>query len=206
LFQNGVSRDGAGGDTESRLRPPPVSILRARDWAGAGQIRESTTRQYGHDAVISISARSPSRKNAKAEALSNSLSDRSRRRPLIEEISLLQPRGHVFFRDVADVFADQGFYFELEAVLQHQLDFLLPGLFVQEPRILRDLPRPFDVLFVQFDLHAGAELAAAVIQTAQSQVARLGDCHAARFVGKIDRSLFEHAVDVIPPRVVIQQA
>src|SRR6185436_5843073 len=27
-----------------------------------------------------------------------------------------------------------------------------------------------------------------------------------RFVGKIDRSLLDHAVDVIPPRVVIQQA
>ena len=48
----------------------------------------------------------------------------------------------------------------------------------------------FDVVVVQFDLHAGAKLAAGIVQTAQSLESALG-CHTARFVGKIDR-------DVIP--------
>src|SRR5689334_12457104 len=122
--------------------------------------------------------------------------------PLIEELSLFQPGRHVFFRDIADVFADQGFDFELESVLQHQLNFLLPRFFVREPGILCDLPGPLDVLLVQFDLHAGAKLAASIIQTAQSEKTRIGNSHAARFVGEIDGSLFDHAVDVIPPWIV----
>ena len=82
---------------------------------------------------------------------------------LVEKLALLQPSRHVFFSNIADVFADQRFDFELEAVLQHQLDFLLPGLFVCEPGILGDLTGAFDVLLVQFDLHAGAKLAPAII-------------------------------------------
>ena len=47
-------------------------------------------------------------------------------RSLIEPILLRQPRRHVLLGDVADVFGDQRFDFQLEAVLEHLLDFLLP--------------------------------------------------------------------------------
>ena len=60
----------------------------------------------------------------------------------------------VFFGDVADVFADEGFDFELEAVAEHAVDLALPIAFLGEPRIVLDLVRAFDVVVVQRDLHA----------------------------------------------------
>src|SRR5688572_15068079 len=63
---------------------------------------------------------------------------------LIQEILLLQPLRDVFLGDVADVLADEGLDFQLEAVLQHPFDFFLPGLLLLEPRIAGDLLGPFD--------------------------------------------------------------
>src|SRR5437016_3628440 len=88
---------------------------------------------------------------------------------LIQEVSFLQPRRHVFLGNVADVLADERFDFKFEAVLDHQFDLLLPGLLVSEPRILRDLSRPLGVLLVEPDLNARTELAPLVIVAAQAE-------------------------------------
>ena len=124
----------------------------------------------------------------------------------IQENVFLQAGGNVLFGDVADVLADQRFDFELEAVLQHHVDFLLPRLLVREPRILRDLAGAFDVLLVELDLDAGLELASLVVVAAQAEKAGGRNRHPAGFVGQVDRSLLEDAVDVVSPRIVIEQA
>ena len=70
----------------------------------------------------------------------------------IEPIFIGQPRGHVLFGDVADVFGGQRFDFQLEVVLEHLLDLALPIAFLGEPRILGDLSRPFAIGFVEREL------------------------------------------------------
>src|SRR6266478_7813258 len=121
-------------------------------------------------------------------------------------MSLLEPRGNVFLGDVTNVFADESFNFEFETVLEHQIKFLLPRLLLSEPWILSDLASSFDVLIVQFDLHTGTKLAALVIAAAQAEESGIRNGHAARFVRQVDRSLFNDAIDVISPRIIIQQA
>src|SRR5206468_4310993 len=103
----------------------------------------------------------------------------SQKKPWQKEIELMLHNGFILFRNVADVLADERFDLELEAIVEHQFDFLLPRLLLGEPRILRNLARPFDVLFVQPDLYARTELASRVILAAQAQKTGFGNCHAA---------------------------
>src|SRR5215831_2194031 len=124
---------------------------------------------------------------------------------LIQEIAFNQPRRHVLLRHVADVLADERFDLELEPVLQHRLELFLPCLLIYKPRILCDLARAFNVLIVQFDLHTGTELASLVINAAQTEKTGGWNGHSPRFIGEIDGALFEDAVDVVPPRIVIKQ-
>src|SRR6266705_3027862 len=125
---------------------------------------------------------------------------------LVQEMPLLEPRGHVFLGHVTNILADEGFNFEFETVLEHQIEFLLPRLLLSEPWILSDLASSFDVLLVQFDLHAGTKLAALVIAAAQAEESGIRNGHAARFVRQVDRSLFDNAINVVSPRIIIQQA
>src|SRR5262245_22376403 len=125
---------------------------------------------------------------------------------LIQKVPFIKSGWYVLFSNVADVLADERFHFELESVLQHEVDFLLPRLLVCEPWILRDLLCALGVLVVEFDLNAGTELAAIVVDAAQSEKASRWNRHAAGFIGEVDRSLLDHAVNVVPPRIVIQEA
>ena len=49
---------------------------------------------------------------------------------------------------------------------------------MREPRILRDLSSPFDVLLIEPDLNAGTELAPLVILAAQAEETRFRNRHA----------------------------
>ena len=68
------------------------------------------------------------------------------------------------------------------------------------------MARPAAVGVVERDLHAVRELAPLEVAAAQADELRLRDRHALRLVRQIDRPLLDDAVDVIPPRVVIEQA
>ena len=65
----------------------------------------------------------------------------------IQPILRFQPLRDVFLRHVADVLRDQRFDFHLEAVAEHAVDFLLPGLVVLEPGVVQDF-----VGALQFDV------------------------------------------------------
>lgn len=125
---------------------------------------------------------------------------------LIEEVTIRQPVRYILFRDVTDVLADQRFNFQLKSVFQHGLDFFLPRLLVFEPGIGCDLFGPFDVLIAQLDRDRRGELTTVIVFAAEAHefCPRYG--HPPRFVGKVDRSLLDDAVDVVAPRVIIQKA
>ena len=94
----------------------------------------------------------------------------------------------------------------LKPFLKHQFDLFLPRLLLLEPWIFGNLLGPFDIGILQVDLHARRQLAAYEILAAQSDVASIGNGHPFGFVGQIDRSLLDHAVDVVSPGIVIEQA
>ena len=52
---------------------------------------------------------------------------------LVQKIPFGKARRHVLLGNVTNVFADEGFDFEFESVLEHQIEFLLPRLLVREP-------------------------------------------------------------------------
>src|SRR5262245_16120211 len=60
-------------------------------------------------------------------------------RPLIQKVLVVQPLRHVFLGDVADVLADEGLDFELEAVFEEGFDLALPALVLLKPGIAGDL-------------------------------------------------------------------
>src|SRR5262245_66624406 len=64
---------------------------------------------------------------------------------------------------------------------------------------------PLDVLLVELDRSAGLELAALKIAAANTHEAGGWNRHSPRFIGQIDGALLENAVDVVAPRVVIEQ-
>src|SRR5262249_36889186 len=70
----------------------------------------------------------------------------------------------------------------------------------------RDLPGTFDVLFIELDLYARSELAPSIVFAPQAEKTGIRNSHPSRLVRKIDRSLLNDAVDVIPPRIVVEQA
>src|SRR5205085_9830300 len=90
---------------------------------------------------------------------------------LIQKLSLFQTLGDILLGHVADVLADEGFDFELEAVLEHQVDLFLPGFFLFEPGVALDLVGPLDVLLVELDLYAVWQVAGFVISAPQADVA-----------------------------------
>ena len=100
---------------------------------------------------------------------------------LVQKVSFSEAGWYVFFRDIADVLADERFDFELETVLEHQIDFFLPLFLIRKPRVLRNLTRPLDVLIVQFDLNTGSQLAALIVDAPETEEASSGNCHAAGF-------------------------
>ena len=77
---------------------------------------------------------------------------------------------------------------------------------VGEPGIVGDLLGPLAVGVAQRDLHAVRQFALLEILRAQAEELRLGDRHPLRLVGQVDRALLDDAVDVVSPRIVIQQA
>src|SRR5262249_51966697 len=69
-----------------------------------------------------------------------------------------------------------------------------------------DLLGALDVCVVEIDFHAVRELAAVKILTPQADIPGLRDAHPGTFESQVDRALLDDAVDVVPPRVVIQEA
>jgi len=126
--------------------------------------------------------------------------------PLIQPILRRQTLRHINLGDVADVFGDERFDFELEVVFEHLLNLSLPVLFLLEPGILGDLFGAFFVVFVQRDFDAVGEAAAVVVDAAQAEVLGVGDGHSLGLEGEVDRTLLQHAVDIVAPGIVIEHA
>ena len=75
-----------------------------------------------------------------------------------------------------------------------------------EPWIRRDLFRTLDVVFGEIDLHGVAEIALLVVLRTNPQELGVRDREARRFERQGNRSLLDDAVDVVPPRVGVEDA
>ena len=79
-------------------------------------------------------------------------------------------------------------------------------VFLGKPRVFRDLFGPFAVSILQRNgARLGIETAAFQINAAYAQEASFGYRHALRFVCQVDGTLLDNAVDVVSPRIVIEQ-
>ena len=61
-------------------------------------------------------------------------------------------------------------------------------------------------LVVQRDLDVVTQTAAVVVLRPNADELRIGNRHALTLEGEVDRALLDHRVDVVPPRVAIEQA
>src|SRR5258706_2682578 len=77
---------------------------------------------------------------------------------------------------------------------------------ILEPRIGRDFAGPLAIIVVQLDLHIVRQLTLLIILGPDAQEFGGWDGQRVRLKGKADRALLDHAVDVMPPRVAIEQA
>lgn len=125
---------------------------------------------------------------------------------LIKPIAVRESLRNILFGDIADVAADKGFDFELETVADHLVDLCLPRLLVSEPRILRDLLGSVAILVVQFDRDIVLELTSLEVKASQADEFRVWNRHSHALKSKVDRALFDDAVDVVSPRIVVQEA
>ena len=91
-------------------------------------------------------------------------------------------------------------------MLHHLGDLVLPRFFVGEPRVLRDLLRTLPVIIVQGDRNARRQAAHLEVVRPDPDEFRVGDSHSFRLEGQIDGALLDDGVNVIPPRVIIEQA
>src|SRR5258706_10418512 len=77
---------------------------------------------------------------------------------------------------------------------------------ILEPRIGRDFAGPLAIIVVQLDLHIVRQLTLLIILGPDAQEFGGWDGQTLRLKRKADRALLDHAVDVMPPRVAIEQA
>src|SRR2546430_8087678 len=77
---------------------------------------------------------------------------------------------------------------------------------ILEPWIGRDFAGPLAVIVVQLDLHIVRQLTLLIILGPDPQELGGRNGQTLRLKRKADRALLDHAVDVMPPRVAIEQA
>src|SRR5712692_1615192 len=123
---------------------------------------------------------------------------------LLQPIPILQLPWQVLFGDETDATTGERFELELEAASHHLLDLPLPAR-VLEPRIGEHLLGPVVVAVVHLDGDVVRQGVFLPVEGRQADEPRVRHRHAHRLVGEVDRALLHDAVDVEPPRVVVDE-
>src|SRR5258705_321762 len=92
----------------------------------------------------------------------------------------------------------------LEPARQHALDLGLPALLL-EPRVIEELAGAGDVLLVELDAHVARELVRLGIRAREPDELGLRNGHALALEREVDRALLDDRVDVVAPRVVVDE-
>src|SRR5215510_12888058 len=127
-----------------------------------------------------------------------------RGRILVQPVLLLELARQVLLGQVLEVLVGEGVQLILEAGPEHALDLVLPGLLI-EPAVLEELLGPAHVLVVELDPHVARQAVAIGIGAGEADELGLGDGHALALEGEVDRALLHHGVDVVTPRVVVDE-
>src|SRR5215831_17834143 len=128
----------------------------------------------------------------------------ARRRELIQPILLSELFGKVALGQILKILVGEGIELKLESRGEHPFDFILP-LFFLKPLILHYLYCPIDVFVVELDANVARKPVAIGIGAGEADELGLGDGHALAFKSEINRSLFDDRVDVVAPRIVIDE-
>src|SRR5882724_2317238 len=125
-------------------------------------------------------------------------------RGLVQPVVLFELSRQVGLGQVLEVLVGQRVELVLEAAREHPLDLFLPFLLL-EPAVFRQLLGPADVLVVELDADVAREAVAVGIGAGQPDELGLGYGHALALESQIDRALLDHRVDVVAPRVVVDE-
>src|SRR3972149_926501 len=126
------------------------------------------------------------------------------RRRLIQPVFLFELSGQIGLRQVAEVLVGQRVELVLETGREHPLDLVLPGLLLK-PAVLQQLLGPADVLVVELDAHVAREAVAVGSGAGEADELGLGNGHALALEREVDRALLDDRVDVVAPRVVVDE-
>src|SRR6266542_1624533 len=125
-------------------------------------------------------------------------------RGLVQPVAFFELSRQVGLGQVLEVLVGQRVELVLEAAREHTLDLFLPFLLL-EPAIFRQLLGAADVLVVELDADVAREAVAVGIGAGQPDELGLGYGHALALEREIDRALLDHRVDVVAPRVVVDE-
>src|SRR5215467_5897249 len=123
---------------------------------------------------------------------------------LVQPVLLLELARQVLLGQVLEVLVGEGVQLVLEAGAEHALDLLLPGLLL-EPAVLEELLGPAHVLVVELDPHVARQAVTVGIGAGEADELGLGGGHALALAGEVDRALLHHGVDVVAPRIVVDE-
>src|SRR5262245_56135972 len=122
----------------------------------------------------------------------------------VQPVLLLELPGQVRLGEIAEVLVGQRVELVLEADREHPLDLVLPGLFLK-PAVPEQLPRPAEILVVELDPDVARQAVAVGVAAGEADELGLGNGHSLALERQVDRSLLDHRVDVVPPRIVVDE-
>src|SRR5215831_6717029 len=169
---------------EKALRSSLTSTPERRTFSSAARRDQDENREYRHSSNATMPSPPP--------------------RELIQPILLFELFGKVALGQILKIFVGEGIEFELEPGGEHPFDFILPFFFLK-PFILHELSCPVDVFVVELDADVAREPVAIGIGAGEADELGLGDGHALAFKSEINRSLLDDRVDVVAPRIVIDE-
>src|SRR6266853_1765043 len=122
----------------------------------------------------------------------------------IEPVSLLELLREIGLAQVAEVLVGERIEFVLETRREHPLDLFLPFLLL-EPAVVEQLFGPAHVFVVELDADIAWQPVRIGIRAREPDELGLGNGHPLALEREVVRSLLDHRVDVVAPRVVVDE-
>src|SRR5688572_27967511 len=123
---------------------------------------------------------------------------------LVQPVLILELARQILPGEVLEVLVGERVELDLEPARQHPLDLLLPVLLL-EPAVAEELTSACGVLLVELDPDIPRQNVRFGIGAREPDELRLRDRHPLALEGEVDRSLLDDGVDVLPPRVVVDE-